>query len=82
MPSSLQVAAEWTAELEREVAAVSARLRRAPGLAVVLVGSRPDSLLYVTRKQEAAARVGIRCVIHRLPDDVSQVRFELEFHKN
>ncbi len=32
-------------------------LGRAPGLGVVLVGSRPDSRLYVQRKQEACVKV-------------------------
>lgn len=38
----------------------------------MLVGDRPDSLLYVTRKQEAAARAGVACAVHRLPADVGQ----------
>jgi len=36
------------------------------------VGERPDSCLYVSRKQEAAGRAGIECRVHRLPQDVSQ----------
>ena len=41
--------------------------RRPPSLAVVLVGDRPDSVLYVARKLEAAARVGIDARAIRLP---------------
>ena len=46
----------------------SFRQRRPPSLAVVLVGDRPDSVLYVTRKLEAAARVGIEARAVRLPE--------------
>ncbi len=53
-----RVAAVWTAEIAQEVAEVTRVLRRPPGLAVVLVGSRPDSVLYVSRKQEACRQVG------------------------
>lgn len=47
------VAAAWSAELQQQVQDISRVLNRRPGLAVVLVGSRPDSLIYVSRKQEA-----------------------------
>ena len=52
------VAAQWQEELAREVASMRARGLRRPGLGVVLVGERPDSQLYVARKQEACSRVG------------------------
>jgi methylenetetrahydrofolate dehydrogenase (NADP+)/methenyltetrahydrofolate cyclohydrolase len=43
-----------------------------PGLAVVLVGEDPASVLYVTNKKKAAAEVGIRGVVHHLPKNTSQ----------
>ena len=46
--------------------------RRPPSLAVVLVGDRPDSVLYVTRKLEAAARVGIDAKIIRLSESSTE----------
>ena len=39
-----------------EVAEVTARAGRPPGLAVVLVGGRPDSKIYVHRKEEACRK--------------------------
>lgn len=51
------VAAAWQAEIAREVQQVTADLGRPPGLAVVLVGERPDSQIYVHRKHEACQRV-------------------------
>ncbi|GBF95355.1 hypothetical protein Rsub_07783 [Raphidocelis subcapitata] len=66
------VAAEWEFQLGAEVVDLTRQIGRPPGLAVVQVGERPDSCLYVSRKQEAAARAGIDCSVHRLPQDVSQ----------
>jgi len=47
------VASGWSLELQQQVQELNRVLNRRPGLAVVLVGNRPDSLIYVTRKQEA-----------------------------
>lgn len=44
---------------------------RPPSLAVVQVGARPDSCLYVARKAEAAARVGFRFRLISLPETSS-----------
>ena len=52
-----------------EVAEVTARAGRPPGLAVVLVGGRPDSKIYVRRKEEAcekARRPRVRASAHDL----------------
>jgi methylenetetrahydrofolate dehydrogenase (NADP+) / methenyltetrahydrofolate cyclohydrolase len=59
-------------ELGRDVAQLAKAHGRAPGLAVVLVGDDPASHIYVKRKQEACARVGIRTLEHRLPVDVQE----------
>lgn len=59
-------------ELAKEVAALTARHGRAPGLAVVLVGDDPASHIYVKRKQEACVRAGIRTVEHRLAATVGE----------
>lgn len=51
------VSAQWQDELAHEVATMRAKGLRRPGLGVVLVGDRPDSHVYVARKQEACSRV-------------------------
>ena len=53
------IANAWKAEIAEDVKAVTAEAGRPPGLAVVLVGDRPDSEIYVHRKQEACNKVGI-----------------------
>lgn len=43
-----------------------------PALAVVLVGDDPASHIYVTNKQKAAEKTGIRSIVHKLPRETSQ----------
>ena len=43
-----------------------------PSLAVVLVGDDPASQIYVSSKQKAAEKTGIRSIVHRLPKETSQ----------
>lgn len=66
------IAARLDAETAANVAAIVARDGIAPGLAVVLVGEDPASQVYVARKIEACARVGIASFEHRLPADTPQ----------
>lgn len=56
-------------ELKARVDARLAAGRRAPGLAVILVGDDPASAVYVRNKRRAAQKVGIRAVDHDLPAD-------------
>ncbi|WP_066825220.1 bifunctional methylenetetrahydrofolate dehydrogenase/methenyltetrahydrofolate cyclohydrolase FolD [Sphingomonas mali] len=65
-------AARLDAETAANVAAIVARDGIAPGLTVVLVGEDPASQVYVGRKIEACARVGIASSEHRLPADTPQ----------
>jgi 5,10-methylene-tetrahydrofolate dehydrogenase/methenyl tetrahydrofolate cyclohydrolase len=60
-------AAAWQAELAARAAAVRARAGRPPGLGVLWVGGRPDSAVYVERKREACAAVGVAERVVRLP---------------
>lgn len=66
---------EISREIRAQIAARSARLRESgisPGLAVVLVGTDPASALYVRRKAEACAAVGIESRTIPLPEEVSE----------
>ena len=59
------------AQVEREVAAqaaaLTARYGASPGLAAILVGDDPASVLYVRRKAEAFGRTGMRSETFHLP---------------
>jgi methylenetetrahydrofolate dehydrogenase (NADP+)/methenyltetrahydrofolate cyclohydrolase len=64
------------AALRADVAAAIARRlaegRRAPALAVVLVGEDPASQVYVRNKISACHEAGLRSIEHRLPTDTSE----------
>ncbi|EFJ44877.1 hypothetical protein VOLCADRAFT_44449, partial [Volvox carteri f. nagariensis] len=70
------VAAAWEKELLPDVQHLTELLGRPPGLGVVLVGSRPDSMLYVTKKQEACQKAGMQTFVHHLPESVTQSQLE------
>jgi methylenetetrahydrofolate dehydrogenase (NADP+) / methenyltetrahydrofolate cyclohydrolase len=61
------MAAEIRAELVPRIALVRARRGRPPGLGILLVGDDAPSEIYVRNKLRAAAEVGIRADLERLP---------------
>ncbi len=67
-----KTAAAVRAELAGQVAAARAAGRRAPGLAVILVGEDPASQVYVRNKERACAEAGIASFPHHLPAHTSQ----------
>lgn len=71
-----RIASEWQDELCHRVKCIKERFGRPPGLGIILVGDRPDSLVYVTRKQEACEHVGIHAEIRRLPSSVPQHKLQ------
>jgi methylenetetrahydrofolate dehydrogenase (NADP+)/methenyltetrahydrofolate cyclohydrolase len=60
--------------LAKDVAALRARLGRAPRLAAVLVGEDAASKVYLKRKSEAAQRVGIESSLQTLPANSTQAQ--------
>ena len=67
-----KTAQDIRAELATEVAAATSGGRRAPGLAVILIGEDPASQVYVRNKEKACAEVGIASFAYRLPADIGQ----------
>lgn len=76
MPATLidgkAVAASLRAELATRVAAHVATGKRAPGLAVVLVGEDPASQVYVASKAKQTREIGMVSIEHKLPVNASQ----------
>jgi methylenetetrahydrofolate dehydrogenase (NADP+)/methenyltetrahydrofolate cyclohydrolase len=62
------IAAAIREELRPRVAAFAARSGRPPGLGIVLVGTHPPSEIYVRNKLTAAAEIGCRAELCRLPE--------------
>jgi len=52
-----------------------------PCLAVIIVGNHPPSLIYVSRKMQACAEVGIESIRIALPSEVSEEELILEIVK-
>ncbi len=63
-------------ELKAEVAQLTPKHGRAPGLAVILVGEDPASQVYVRNKERACAEVGVNSFPHRLPASTTQQELE------
>ncbi len=66
------VAAALRKALAARVAAFTARHGRAPGLAVLLVGSDAASQVYVRSKRRACEEVGMASFAHDLPADATE----------
>ncbi|GMH32684.1 hypothetical protein BSKO_00518 [Bryopsis sp. KO-2023] len=71
-----RAAEEWNLELKRAAEEVKRTIGRPPSLSVVLVGERPDSTLYVQRKEETCRKIGIDSEVIRVPESVSQEDLE------
>ena len=66
-----KIAAQIRAEIREEVAALVADGKRAPKLAVVIVGNNPASETYVNNKMKACAEVGMEAVKIAYPTEIS-----------
>jgi len=72
MPAQLIDGKAFAAELRRDIRGRMAARRRAPGLAVVLVGSDPASQIYVRNKHQACEEVGFISKAYDLPVDTRE----------
>lgn len=70
------IAKELRAKLHEVVAAQTAQGKRAPGLAVILVGADPASQVYVRNKRRACDEVGIVSFPYDLPAETTQEELE------
>ena len=66
------ISSETRAKIAEEVAAFKAEVGVTPGLAVVIVGNNPASLVYVRNKGKACAEVGMHSVEIALPEETTE----------
>jgi methylenetetrahydrofolate dehydrogenase (NADP+)/methenyltetrahydrofolate cyclohydrolase len=59
-------------KVSEEVEKLKSSTGRAPGLAVILAGEEPASQIYVSHKEAACKKAGIRSFCYRLPYSVSE----------
>jgi methylenetetrahydrofolate dehydrogenase (NADP+) / methenyltetrahydrofolate cyclohydrolase len=74
MPAQLIDGKAFAAELRRDVGHQAAARKRAPGLAVVLVGADPASQIYVRNKRAACEQVGFVSKAYDLPADTPEAK--------
>lgn len=60
------------AEIAQQIAGLRANGKRAPGLAVILVGANPASQVYVANKRKSCEEVGILSQAYDLPENTSE----------
>ncbi|CAH1436775.1 unnamed protein product [Lactuca virosa] len=66
------IANEIKATLATEVSNMKNSINKVPGLGVILVGKRKDSLTFVRIKKKACEQVGIASVVTELPEDCTE----------
>ena len=74
------MAAELEEQLKARVAALASR-GFVPCLTVILVGEDPASQTYVSNKEKACQRLGIRSVTLRMPEETTQEELESAIQK-
>ena len=76
-----KIAAEIRGELRAQIEALKAQGKRAPKLAIVLVGNNPASEVYVANKMKACAEVGIEAVRIAYTPDITEQTLLTEVHR-
>lgn len=71
-----QLALTVRKEVAKETAKLTEKYGKKPGLAVVIVGERKDSLTYVRSKRKACEEVGFESFGFELPESVKQQELE------
>jgi methylenetetrahydrofolate dehydrogenase (NADP+)/methenyltetrahydrofolate cyclohydrolase len=70
--SGNKIAEEMRAEMKKEIEDLKAKHNLVPGLAVVLVGENPASVVYVRNKKKSCEEIGINSYEYKLPADTSE----------
>ena len=70
------IARQLRADIRHAVEKRTGEGKRPPGLAVILVGNDPASLVYVGAKRKDCERVGFHSIVQHLSDDVEQSDLE------
>lgn len=76
-----QIAADIRRELRAEIEALLREGRRAPKLAIVIVGHSPASETYVANKLKACAEVGIEAMKLAYPTEITEQTLLTEVHR-
>lgn len=75
------IADEIKKSLSQDVSWMKKNVGSVPGIAMVRVGDRKDSILYLRGKEAACAEVGIRSYVTHLPESASEAEILDVIHK-
>jgi methylenetetrahydrofolate dehydrogenase (NADP+)/methenyltetrahydrofolate cyclohydrolase len=70
--SGNKIAEEMRAEMAKEIEQLKLKHKLVPGLAVVLVGENPASVVYVRNKKKSCEEIGINSYEHKLSADTPE----------
>jgi methylenetetrahydrofolate dehydrogenase (NADP+)/methenyltetrahydrofolate cyclohydrolase len=70
--SGKKIAEEMRAEMKKEIEKLKSKHNLVPGLAVVLVGENPASVVYVRNKKKSCEEIGVNSIEHKLPQDTPE----------
>lgn len=67
-----KVSEEIKNELKTQIEQLIKAGKKVPGLAAILVGDNPASQIYVSSKSKACQEIGMRSIVEKLSNDISQ----------
>lgn len=70
------LSAKMREQMKQEIADIAAKGGRIPCLAVVMAGDNPASLSYIKGKEKACQAIGMRSLMKKLPEDITQQQLE------
>ena len=70
------LSAKMREQMKQEIADIAAKGGRIPCLAVVMAGDNPTSLSYIKGKEKACQAIGMRSLMKKLPEDITQQQLE------
>ncbi|UCD58615.1 MAG: bifunctional methylenetetrahydrofolate dehydrogenase/methenyltetrahydrofolate cyclohydrolase FolD [Candidatus Hydrogenedentota bacterium] len=70
--SGKQIAEEMRAEMKKDIEELKSKHNLVPGLAVVLVGENPASVVYVRNKKKSCEEIGVNSLEHKLPEETPE----------
>ena len=70
------LSAKMREQMKQEIADIAAKGERIPCLAVVMAGDNPASLSYIKGKEKACQAIGMRSLMKKLPEDITQQQLE------
>ena len=70
------LSAKMREQMKQEIADIAAKGERIPCLTVVMAGDNPASLSYIKGKEKACQAIGMRSLMKKLPEDITQQQLE------